>query len=176
MTFIRFLSYAFVCHLLFSVGKINEQGIEIGYDRFYDSSFFLPFTLSSQIENFDSMTSERVLGTPTVRGAKCRLYLQFAQPTTYVIRWKRRPIVISNKANRHKSRAPSPQWQTHRPTDKPADRVAYRVAWTQLKSYQISLLSFHFLTHFRVSIIYRQPRYLAIDAERKAFRNVDLDQ
>ena len=75
-----------VSYHFFTVGKINEQGIEIGYDRFYDSSFFLPFTLSSQIENFDSFQSERVLGTPTVKGAKCRLYLQFAEPTTYVIR------------------------------------------------------------------------------------------
>ena len=40
-----------------------------------------------------------------------------------------------NKANRHKSRAPSIQRQTDRPTDRPTDRVAYRVACTRLKRY-----------------------------------------
>ena len=39
-----------------------------------------------------------------------------------------------NKADRHKSRAPSLQRQTDRQTDRPTDRVAYRVARTRLKS------------------------------------------
>jgi len=41
-------------------------------------------------------------------------------------------ISNQNKANRHKSRAPSVQRQTDRPTDRPTDRVAYRVACTRL--------------------------------------------
>ena len=39
-----------------------------------------------------------------------------------------------NKADRHKSRAPSPQRRTDRQTDRPTDRVAYRVACTRLKT------------------------------------------
>ena len=39
-----------------------------------------------------------------------------------------------NKADRHKSRAPSNQFPTDQPTDRPTDRVAYRVACTRLKS------------------------------------------
>ena len=42
-----------------------------------------------------------------------------------------------NKADRHKSRAPSLQRQTDQPTDRqtdrPTDRVVYRVACTRLK-------------------------------------------
>ena len=45
-----------------------------------------------------------------------------------------------NKADRHKSRAPSLQRrtdrQTDRPTDRPTDRMAYRVACTRLKKIQ----------------------------------------
>ena len=42
-------------------------------------------------------------------------------------------ISCKNKADRHKSRAPSLQRRTDRPTDRPTDRVAYRVACTRLK-------------------------------------------
>ena len=38
-----------------------------------------------------------------------------------------------NKANRHKSRAPSYKRQTDRRTDRPTDKAAYRVACTRLK-------------------------------------------
>ena len=57
-------------------------------------------------------------------------------------KWLNWLVSYLNKANRHKSRAPSIQRrtdrptnrQTDRPTDQPTDRVAYRVACTRLKN------------------------------------------
>ena len=50
----------------------------------------------------------------------------FVLPTTHL-------PSLYNKADRHKSRAPSLQRRTDRPTDPPTDRAAYRVACTRLK-------------------------------------------
>ena len=69
--------------------------------------------LHSQVENFDSQMSERILGSNPLRGGKSTLHLEFEEATTYVI---------------------------------------------------------------RVSLLYRQPRILAVTADRRTYRNTDLDQ
>ena len=95
------------------MGKINEKGTEITYEQFYDSFFFLPFVSHSQVENFDSTMSDRILGSNAVKSSTATLHCEFKKPTTYVI---------------------------------------------------------------RISLLYRQPRMMAITADRRTYRNVDNDQ
>ena len=52
-----------------------------------------------------------------------------------IVGWKDgTEALLQNKADRHKSRAPSNQFPADRRTDRPTDRVAYRVACTRLKT------------------------------------------
>ena len=70
-----------------SLGKINQHGCDLSYDRYYDSCFFLPFFLSHELSNYSPAVVERVLGSPTIKNStKARLFLSFDRPTTYVLR------------------------------------------------------------------------------------------
>jgi hypothetical protein len=69
-----------------TLGLLGENGCHLSYERFYDTSFMIPFKLSHELHNFDPALSERVIHPPTVKNGRSKLYLQFSEPTEYVLR------------------------------------------------------------------------------------------
>ena len=66
--------------------QLTEHGCNLPLQRYYDSSFFLPFRLSHEINTYSPEFSNRIIQAPTVKNGTSRLYLEFNKPTSYVIR------------------------------------------------------------------------------------------
>jgi len=69
-----------------TLGLLGDNGCQLSYDRYFDTSFMIPFKLSHELQNFDPALSERIIQPPTVKNGRSKLYLQFSSPTTYVLR------------------------------------------------------------------------------------------
>ena len=69
------------------LGKISEDGCDLSMERWLDSSFCLPFKISSELSNYGPDLSERILQAPIVPNGKYSLYLEFENPTTSVLRY-----------------------------------------------------------------------------------------
>ena len=68
------------------LGKITEDGCDLPMDTYYDSSFMIPFKISSELSNYGSDLSETILQEPIINNGRYTVFLEFDQPTTYVIR------------------------------------------------------------------------------------------
>ena len=68
-------------------GLISEEGTDLSQERWLDTSFCLPFKLSSELANYGPDLSEKVLQQPIIPNGKYSLFLEFEEPTTYVIRY-----------------------------------------------------------------------------------------
>ena len=55
-------------------------------ERYYDSSFFIPFRLDGQLGNYSADVQNRLQQRATVPHSRIRLFLEFNKATTYVIR------------------------------------------------------------------------------------------
>ena len=69
------------------LGLISEEGTDLSQERWLDTSFCLPFKLSSELANYGPDLSEKILQKPIIPNGKYSLFLEFEEPTTYVIRY-----------------------------------------------------------------------------------------
>ena len=69
-----------------NLGLITEQGCDLSLERWLDSSFILPFRMSPDFNTYSPEIAERILQEPVVAHGKYKLFLEFENPTTYVIR------------------------------------------------------------------------------------------
>ena len=69
-----------------TLGQLNQDGTLLSIERFYDTSFMLPFKLSHELNSYSPELAQRVLQEPTIKNSKTHLFLEFNSPTTYVIR------------------------------------------------------------------------------------------
>ena len=67
-------------------GLLDEDGLELSMERYYDSSFFMPFKLSSELPNYGPELAEKILQEPIVPNGRYTLFLEFPEVTTFVIR------------------------------------------------------------------------------------------
>lgn len=67
-------------------GLLNEDGVELPMDVYYDSSFFIPFKLSPELPNYGPELSEKILQEPIVPNGNYTLFLDFSVATPFVIR------------------------------------------------------------------------------------------
>ena len=72
--------------LFFFLGKISENGCDLSMERYYDSSFFIPFRLDGQLGNYSADVQNRLQQRATVPHSRIRLFLEFKKETSYVIR------------------------------------------------------------------------------------------
>ena len=68
------------------LGKITEDGCDLPMDTYYDSSFMIPFKISSELPNYGSDLSETILQEPIITNGRYSIFMEFSKPTTYVIR------------------------------------------------------------------------------------------
>lgn len=67
-------------------GLLDEDGLELSMERYYDSSFFMPFKLSPELPNYGPELAEKILQEPIVPNGRYTLFLEFPEVTTFVIR------------------------------------------------------------------------------------------
>ena len=67
-------------------GLLDEDGLELTMDRYYDSSFFMPFTLAPELSNYSPEMAEKILQEPIVSNGRYTLFMEFPTVTTFVIR------------------------------------------------------------------------------------------
>ena len=66
-------------------GLLDEDGLELSMERYYDSSFFMPFKLSPELPNYGPELAEKILQEPIVPNGRYTLFLEFPEVTTFVI-------------------------------------------------------------------------------------------
>lgn len=68
------------------MGMITEDGCDLPMETYYDSSFMIPFKISSELPNYGSDLAETILQEPIISNGRYTVFMEFAKPTTYVIR------------------------------------------------------------------------------------------
>ena len=69
------------------LGLIREQGCDLSKERWMDSCFILPFKISPDFSSYDAKTSEKILQEPVIQHGKYKLFLEYKNTTTYIIRY-----------------------------------------------------------------------------------------
>ena len=72
--------------MLETCGKISPLGTDLSLDTWMDSSFFMVFKTTFEIDSYGGLAGERIKQQPIGQNSKYNLYLKFATATQYVIR------------------------------------------------------------------------------------------
>ena len=68
------------------LGLITDDGCDLSKERWLDTSFCLPFKVSAEIANYSPDIADKIIQKPIVNNGKFALFLEFENPTSYVIR------------------------------------------------------------------------------------------
>ena len=63
------------------LGKITEDGCDLPMDTYYDSSFMIPFKISSELSNYGPDLSETILQEPIITNGRYTVFMEFSEPT-----------------------------------------------------------------------------------------------
>ena len=65
------------------LGRITEDGCDLPMDTYYDSSFMIPFKISSELPDYGLDLSKTILQEPIITNGRYSVFMEFDKPTMY---------------------------------------------------------------------------------------------